>query len=588
LKKFLIGINLLLLALLSLVFGYLYATYDEEIYYQGFRLFSITLVFIIISFAVIELFRKFPDKNAIRENVPFGKRQKTEGNSSWNIFFEDNPIPSVIFDEDHNIIRKNQAFSNLEKKYKIARISNLEDAFESNYEIFPEAADLGYKKSSYNILDISLKSRDNNPFTLFAVPINDDNYSVKTALAQFIDNSEKSDLKEQFIQAQKMQAIGQLAGGVAHDFNNLLTAILGFCDLLLTRHAPGDTDFVDIMQIKQNANRAANLVRQLLAFSRKQTMQMQEIDLADVMSEISNLIRRLIGENISLNVNLGRTLWKVKADRAQLEQVLINLAVNARDAIGEVGNLDIVTYNKEFLSVRELPLKYSSYSGSSEELKAGKYVIVSIEDDGCGISKENLSKIFEPFFTTKEVGQGTGLGLATVTGIVEQTGGYIFVSSEVGKGSQFLILLPKYEGRKNEKPIQKEDISNKTTDLTGTGTILIVEDEEPVRMFSSRALRNKGYKILEAYSGENALDIIDEQGIDNIDVIISDVVMPGISGPEFADAVTEQKPDVKIIFVSGYGEDAFYEKYGTERKFNFLPKPYSLNQLAAKVKDLMS
>jgi two-component system, cell cycle sensor histidine kinase and response regulator CckA len=389
-----------------------------------------------------------------------------------------------------------------------------------------------------------------------------------------IDTTEQKSLEAQFAQSQKMQAVGQLAGGVAHDFNNLLTAMIGFCDLLLVRFKPGDPSFADIMQIKQNANRAANLVRQLLAFSRQQTLQPTVLNLTEVLAELSNLLRRLIGEKIELRVVHGRDLGLVEVDQGQIEQVVINLAVNARDAMPNGGALTIRTANATIAS----PLRRGV-----EVMPPGQYVLIEVSDSGIGIPKENLVRIFEPFFSTKEVGSGTGLGLSTVYGIVKQTGGFVFIDSEPGKGAQFSIYLPRAEG-KAAAPVRLIDSGEDTADLTGTASILLVEDEDPVRLFSARALRNKGYRVIEAKSGEGALEIID-RGAEQIDLVISDVVMPKMDGPEMATKIREQHPDMKVIFISGYTEEAFRDRLTHD--VHFLPKPYNLKQLAAKVKQVL-
>lgn len=505
----------------------------------------------------------------------------------WTKFIDDNIIPGIIFNNNLDIKAKNKTFAELLLKYGLdEHAEKLSDIFSCDLKNFIGTVDKG--GADHLTGDATLKNSNNSPFVFFSFQIGENNGS-KLYLAQFVDNSEKTELKEKFIQAQKMQAIGQLAGGVAHDFNNLLTAIIGFCDLLLTKHLPGDPSFLDIMQIKQNANRAANLVRQLLAFSRKQTMQMDVLQLNEVLAEIANLIRRLIGENIKLNINFDRDLWDVKADKSQLDQVLINLAVNARDAMENVrsggAELNINCENIEIVSPRDVKFKYTNGSGT-DDITPGKYLKISVSDNGSGISPQNIKKIFEPFFTTKEIGHGTGLGLATVTGIVQQTGGFIYVSSQQGEGTEFLIFIKKHEKSASDVK-QIEEKKEKAKDLTGTGNILIVEDEDAVRMFSARALKNKGYNILEAFNGENGLEVVEKFGGDKIDLIISDVVMPGISGPEFVEEVIKKHPTIKVVFVSGYGEDAFYQKYGLERKFNFLAKPYSLNQLAEKVKEIL-
>ncbi|RMD64412.1 MAG: PAS domain-containing sensor histidine kinase [Alphaproteobacteria bacterium] len=398
-------------------------------------------------------------------------------------------------------------------------------------------------------------------------------------IAHFIDTTERKNLEVQFAQSQKIQAVGQLAGGIAHDFNNLLTAMIGFSDLLLLRHRPGDQSFADIMQIKQNANRAANLVRQLLAFSRQQTLQPKVLDVTDTLAELSHLLRRLIGENIELKMIHGRDLSTVRADQGQLEQVIVNLAVNARDAMAEGGTLTIRTYNTTTRHEKKR---------RGEVMPPGDYVVIEVSDTGCGIAKEHLDRIFDPFFSTKEVGAGTGLGLSTVYGIVKQTGGFVYVDSRVGEGATFTIYLPQYEADTAAGTAgAAEDATAKGgRDLSGMGTILLVEDEDAVRSFGARALRNKGYEVLEARSGESAMDLLRERGAE-IDLLITDVVMPRIDGPTLVRHVRAHHPDLKVIFISGYTEDAFRKKLGEDEGILFLAKPFSLKQLAAKVKEVL-
>jgi two-component system cell cycle sensor histidine kinase/response regulator CckA len=395
----------------------------------------------------------------------------------------------------------------------------------------------------------------------------------------FIDVTEQKNLEIQFAQSQKMQAIGQLAGGVAHDFNNLLTAMIGFCDLLLLRSPPSDPSFADIMQIKQNANRAANLVRQLLAFSRQQTLQPRVLNITDILYELRHLIERLIGEHINLEVVHGRDLGLVKVDQGQFEQVIINLAVNARDAMPGGGTLTIRTANVR----QERQLRRGH-----ESMPAGNYVLIEMTDTGVGIPKENLARIFDPFFSTKKVGSGTGLGLSTVYGIVKQTGGFVFASSAPGQGASFQIYLPRCEPADAAQPA-RPDVGEVAAakDLTGCGTIILVEDDEPVRIFGARALRNKGYKVIEARSGEAALDLI-RNAAETINLLITDVVMPHMDGPGLVREVREINPEMKVIFISGYTEDAFRQRLDSDVGIEFLPKPFSLKELAAKVRDVLA
>lgn len=392
----------------------------------------------------------------------------------------------------------------------------------------------------------------------------------------FVDLTQEKSLEKQFVQAQKMQAVGQLAGGVAHDFNNLLTAIIGFCDLLLVRHDAGDQSFSDIIQIKQNANRAADLVRQLLAFSRQQTMRPKVLNVTDVLADLSSLIRRLIGEKIELVVNHGRNLAPLKIDQGQLEQVIINLAVNARDAMSDSGRLEMrssmIDENDPLMERYDIVVP-------------GDYILVEVIDTGCGIPADILEKIYEPFFTTKEVGQGTGLGLATVYGIIKQTGGFVFAESEVGVGTRFLLLFKAHEEAKPALATDEESEDSPERDLTGKGTILLVEDEDPVRMFACRALENKGYHVLQANSGEAGLEIVSNLNT-KIDLLITDVVMPNMDGPALVNAARKDRPNLPVIFVSGYAEDVFRKNLEDE-EFQFLPKPFTLKELAETVKSIM-
>ncbi|MBU6235957.1 MAG: PAS domain S-box protein [Alphaproteobacteria bacterium] len=397
----------------------------------------------------------------------------------------------------------------------------------------------------------------------------------RNVVVHFINLTEQKQLEAQFTQSQKMQAVGQLAGGVAHDFNNLLTAMIGFCDLLLLRHKPGDPSFNDIMQIKQNANRAANLVRQLLAFSRQQTLQPKVLDVTETLTELSHLMRRLVGVMIEMDMVHDADTGLVKVDEGQLEQVLINLVVNARDAMNNQGKLTIKTQHV----MTDAPMQRGA-----DTMPAGDWVCVSVTDTGCGIPKDIISRIFEPFFTTKPVGSGTGLGLSTVYGIVRQTGGYVHVDSIVGQGTTFSIYLPRLtQAVTKQAAVAKAE--EKAPDLTGSATILLVEDEDAVRAFSSRALTNKGYKVLDAAGGESALEIIKSQGRAP-DLIITDVIMPEMDGPTFITKVRAQYPVVPVVFVSGYTEDKFKGQFG--EKTWFLPKPFTLQQLAAKVKEVLA
>jgi two-component system cell cycle sensor histidine kinase/response regulator CckA len=390
------------------------------------------------------------------------------------------------------------------------------------------------------------------------------------------DNSEEAKLKRQIAQATKMQMVGQLAGGVAHDFNNILTAIIGHCDLMLMRHTPGDSDYDDIQQIKSNSNRAAGLTRQLLAFSRQQTLRPQVLQLPDVVSEVSHLLKRLLGETVQLVVKHGRHLGSVRADPGQLEQVIVNLAVNARDAMAPEGGgtLTIQTYAVMANQVAEL---------GSEILPVADYSALSVTDTGCGIPPTVLGKVFEPFFTTKEVGKGTGLGLSTVYGIVKQSGGFIFADSKVGQGTRFVIYLPVHReapGAAKPRPLPKPA----ENELWGSGTVLLVEDEAMVRGVAERALSRHGYTVITADNGEDALEILGRG--EPIDLLISDVVMPIMDGPTMVREARKSRPDLKILFMSGYAEEQLRKSIDIDN-VSFLPKPFSVQELAEATRRTM-
>ena len=390
------------------------------------------------------------------------------------------------------------------------------------------------------------------------------------------DNSEETKLKRQVAQATKMQAVGQLAGGVAHDFNNILTAIIGYCDLMLLRHPPGDSDYDDIQQIKNNSNRAASLTRQLLAFSRQQTLRPQILQLPDVVAEVSHLLKRLLGESVQLEVNHMRGIGAVRADPGQLEQVIINLGVNARDAMPKGGTLRIETKPVSPSDVRAM---------RSEILPIGEYALLSVSDSGTGIAKENLGKIFEPFFTTKEVGKGTGLGLSTVYGIVKQSGGFIFADSEIGKGTRFDIYLPTYSGSVSVLPSVKEEaVAPEPEEMWGNATILLVEDEDMVRAVAERALTRQGYVVETARDGEEGLQHFADGK--RYDLIVSDVVMPNMDGPAMARKLRADYGDVRILFMSGYAEEQLRQSINLDN-VHFLPKPFSVQQIAEAVKNAL-
>jgi len=393
-------------------------------------------------------------------------------------------------------------------------------------------------------------------------------------VAVLSDATQLKTLEAQFVQSQKMQAIGQLAGGIAHDFNNLLTAISGHCDLLLLRHDNGDPDYADLVQINQNANRAASLVGQLLAYSRKQTLKLKVIDLRDTLSDLTHLLNRLVGEKIELGLRHDPALRPIRADKRQLEQVIMNLVVNARDAMRAGGQIRIETEN---LHLSEALVR------DRATVVAGDYVVVRVIDRGTGIPADKLQKIFEPFFTTKKQGEGTGLGLSTAYGIVKQTGGFIFCDSVEGQGTTFSLYFPAHDHVEEDfaesavaaprRPVQESD-----------GVVLLVEDEAPVRAFASRALRLRGYTVIEAENAEQALELLKDPAL-AVDVFVTDVIMPGMDGPSWVREALKERPNTRVVFVSGYSEESLIESRERIPNSVFLPKPFSLGELTATVQD---
>ena len=428
---------------------------------------------------------------------------------------------------------------------------------------------------------VQIQNREDVFVQIALNPVRGDDEAAVVAV--LTDATELKNLEAQFVQSQKMQAIGQLAGGVAHDFNNLLTAISGHCDLLLMRHDRGDPDYGDLVQINQNTNRAASLVGQLLAFSRKQTMQLEAIDLRDTIGELIHLLNRLVGEKVRLTLSHGSELPLMRADKRQLEQVLMNLVVNARDAMPNGGSITIETAGISY----DQPMPRSRVV-----VPPGDYVAITVRDEGHGIPPEKCAKIFEPFYTTKRMGEGTGLGLSTAYGIVKQTGGYIFVDSEVGKGAAFTLLFPAFSEEMTADPETVAETPQTTADPTSSerrsddGVVLLVEDEAPVRAFASRALRMRGYTVLEAENAEEALSTLSDPALE-VDVFVTDVVMPGMDGPTWVREARKARPEVRVVFVSGYAEDSFNDANEDIPNSVFLPKPFSLSELTSMVRGQM-
>jgi two-component system cell cycle sensor histidine kinase/response regulator CckA len=515
-------------------------------------------------------------------------------------FFNSTPMAIAGVDQSGRIVRTNapffSLFSSVVDRDAIDRRVRLDSVIhQRDRQAFAAALEKArQRQADIPVIDTVLPGNEERHIRFYVNAVADgtgDEGAEEAAIVYAVETTEQKALEGQMAQSQKMQAVGQLAGGIAHDFNNVLTAIIMASDLLLTNHRPSDPSFPDIMNIKQNANRAASLVRQLLAFSRKQTLRPEVLNLTDVLADIRMLLARLVGNDVKLKVDHGRDLWPVRVDIGQLEQVIVNLAVNARDAMPVGGTLTVRT--KNVTADEATAFDYHRELGSMD------YVMVEVEDTGTGIAPDVLKKIFEPFFTTKEVGKGTGLGLSMVYGIIKQTGGFIFCDSEVGKGTVFRIFLPRHvpevrdasapavtgaaeEAPKSAAPKPAEN----ARDLSGSATVLLVEDEDAVRMGGMRALTSRGYTVHEASSGVEALEVWHElEG--KIDIVVSDVVMPEMDGPTLLGELRKIRPDIKFIFVSGYAEDAFARNLPSDAEFGFLPKPFSLKQLATKVKEVL-
>ncbi|MFP7673062.1 ATP-binding protein [Marivita sp. S0852] len=506
-----------------------------------------------------------------REEVVLVPTQVAPEPKAKDAGFEDLPVPLLKLLPTGQIKRANRAARRL-LSIDASDSQSLTDVMEGLGRSIPDwlndaATGKGLRRSEF----LRLTRSDREVFVQVTLTrIVEQDQSMLIAVLN--DATELKSLEAQFVQGQKMQAIGQLAGGVAHDFNNLLTAISGHCDLLLLRHDQGDPEYGDLIQIHQNANRAAGLVGQLLAFSRKQTLQSEQLDLRDILSDLTHLLNRLVGERVALELSQNPVLPPIRADKRQLEQVIMNLVVNARDAMPDGGTILIET--------DEQVLEDTLQNGRAK-VPAGAYVIVRVTDKGMGIPQDKLEKVFEPFYTTKRTGEGTGLGLSTVYGIVKQTGGFIFVDSLPGKGSTFTLMFPACEDAPPVEPEVPEKVVEVPMSFDG-GVVLLVEDEAPVRAFASRALEHRGFKVIEADCAERALDLLKDETL-KVDVFVTDVVMPGLDGPSWVRKARADRPEVPVVFMSGYAEDVFKSQGSRLDSSAFIAKPFSLTELTAVV-----
>ena len=512
-----------------------------------------------------------------------GLTARSGGETGFSHFFQSAPFGIATLDGEGRITSANTAFRRMmldgrspnDVPADVALCLNAEP--EERHQI--EAGLAQVLSGRGNVAPVEITGGDNKQFVrrVYMNPLAAASNGEAAAL-YVIDATEQKALEARVTQAQKMEAVGNLAGGIAHDFNNVLTAIIGFSDLLLQTHRPSDPAYKDIKNIQSAANRAAGLVANLLGFSRKQTQQVTVIELGEFAAELAPILRTSVGEKIELKIQSERDLWYVRADKSQIFNVILNLAGNARDAMSTGGKLNIRTRN-----VTERESAKMTHAG----FIPGEFVLIEVADTGTGMSPEVMAKIFEPFFTTKGIGKGTGLGLASVYGIVKQSGGFIMPESEIGSGTTFKVYLPRHMPEQADvdaahaKATVKRDL--KAADLTGTGRVLLVEDEVEVRQFAVRALKRQGYQVLEAADGVEALEIM-EANEGTVDIVVSDVVMPEMDGPTLFKELRRRNPTIKVIFVSGYPNEAFRESLGSD-DFAFLPKPFSLPQLAQKVKE---
>ncbi|MGL1922193.1 MAG: ATP-binding protein [Hyphomicrobiales bacterium] len=499
-------------------------------------------------------------------------------------FFNYAPLGMAALDKDGVILSANPAFIKLFEKQKVTNNSLIDLVSKDSQEPIKKAIGQAMVGDVEAVpIDFASGEEEKNSGQLFfnrvraGIGKTDGGAENVQMIAYLFDTTTQRTLEAQFAQGQKMQAIGQLAGGIAHDFNNVLTAILGNCELLLSNIKSSDPTFADLMGIKSNANRAASLVGQLLAFSRRQTLRPSLVTLSDLLSEMRLLFDQLKGKNVKITMKHGRELGWVKVDHNQLEQVLMNLVVNAGHAMPKGGEVVIKTTNVNAREIRDLDRK---------EMEIQDYVLISVKDTGTGMPPDVQRKIFLPFYTTKEMGKGTGLGLSTAYGIIKQTGGYIYVESEEGVGTEFTIYLPRqYPDEETLKEMRetKQKTKEKLKDLSGKGTILLVDDEEGVRSFAVRALQARGYDMLEADDGTTGLELL-ESHEGKIDLIISDVMMPGMDGPTMYNNLPEKYKHVTTIFMSGYAEEVYRDQIAEDANIGFLSKPVGIKKLAETVK----
>jgi len=488
----------------------------------------------------------------------------------FRLLFEDHPQPMWVIDgETGNFLEANGAASQLygysAEQFRGLNLRDLEAADDPNSRICANAETSGvnvwrHRTTSGRVIDVE-------------AAVHEITYRGKPArLAVLMDITGRRHLEEQLRQAQKMEAVGMLAGGVAHDFNNLLTIITGYSQLILNNLGPEDSNRHSVEQIMKAGERAAALTKQLLAFSRRQVLQPKVLDLNKLVSSLGAMLQRLIGEDVDLRLVLPPELGRVSADPGQIEQVLMNLVVNARDAMPKGGVLTVETANVQL---------DTTYAGRHLAAKAGSYILLAVSDTGAGMDAATQARLFEPFFTTKGSGKGTGLGLSTVFGIVKQSGGSVEVYSEPGRGTSVKVYLPRID-----QPVSVEAEDGAKRVPRGSETILLVEDDDMVRTLVRETLQREGYKILDA-PGPLEAKRISEQFKPQIQLMITDVVMPKISGRELAEMLTRRRPDMKVLYMSGYTDNAVLNSGILQKEVAFLQKPFTPGALTEKVRDVL-
>jgi hypothetical protein len=519
--------------------------------------------------------RRALEDKARRAQAALLNKQILRAKRDWERTFDSVPDPVFIIDGESRVQRANRAAATLVGLQPAQLIG------QHCYEVFHHCSEPPSHCPHPRLLASGKEERGDfeEPwlkkwFDSTATPLRSPEGVLEGCVHVMRDVTEQRALEAQYRQAQKMEAMGRLAGGVAHDFNNLLTAITGYSELLLARLQEEDTLRRYVEEVKKAGDRAASLTRQLLTFSRQQVLEPRVLDLNSVVANVDKMLRRVIGEDIELVTILVPDLGPVKADPGQLEQVMLNLAVNSRDAMPQGGKLTIETANVELAEAS---------SHRHGELSPGKYVVLAVSDSGCGMTEETQAHIFEPFFTTKDQGKGTGLGLAMVYGIVKQSGGSVWVYSEVGRGTTFKVYLPQV----NEKVTAQVPRPPPPVLTRGWETILLVEDEEPVRSLVRSVLEAGGYVVLEARHGEDAL-VVAEMHKGPIQLLVTDVVMPEMSGPELAEHLAPFHREMKVLYMSGYTEDAIQHHGVLASRTAYLPKPFTPETLARKVREVLN